>query len=61
MNRTYFCPLLKGLIEEGRCLDINYENIKMKKPDETLSIGSIFKYTLDEMNEICEECLNNPL
>ncbi|CAG5086822.1 Putative uncharacterized protein [Thermobacillus xylanilyticus] len=61
MSVTYYCPLLKGTITEGRCLDINYENIRMKKPDEIISIGTTFNYTLDEIREKCEICPNNPL
>jgi len=61
MSVTYYCPLLKGTITEGRCLDINFENNKMKKPDEILSIGIIFDYSLDEIKDTCEKCPNNPL
>jgi hypothetical protein len=61
MNLTYYCALLKGKIAEGRCLDINYENNNIKKPDEIISIGITFSYTLDEIRETCDKCPNNPL
>lgn len=48
------------MINEGKCLDINFENIMIKKTDETLLIGSKYDYSLNQIRETCENCANNP-
>jgi hypothetical protein len=61
MNRKYHCPLLIREIEEGKCVDINYELIKAKKEEELKELRKLIKMTNAEIESICQGCPNYPL
>lgn len=43
MSEKYQCPLLNRVIDEGLCLDINYQNEKIMKEDVLKDIKSLLK------------------
>lgn len=61
MSEKYYCPLLNRIIEEGLCIDINYENEKIMKEDELKAIKKMLNKTNAEIKEICHKCKNYPL
>jgi len=61
MTNKYFCPLLNKEIEEGKCIEINYELIKAKKEEYLIEIKKMLKKSNDEIEKICETCSNYPL
>lgn len=61
MSERYYCPLLKKIIEEGLCVDINYENEKIMKEDELKAIKKMLKKTNAEIKETCQNCKHYPL
>ncbi|WP_339061233.1 hypothetical protein [Tepidibacillus marianensis] len=61
MSEKYYCPLLNRIIEEGLCIDINYENEKIVKEDELKAIKKILNKTNEEIKEICQNCKHYPL
>jgi hypothetical protein len=61
MTKKYYCPLLEKEINEGKCLDINYELIKAKKEEELKILRKTLKKTNNEIEKVCENCPNNPL
>jgi len=61
MTNKYCCPLLNKKIEEGKCLEINYELIKVKKEEYLIDIRKILKKTDEQIEKICNTCTNYPL
>ncbi len=61
MSEKYHCPLLSRIIEEGLCIDINYENEKIMKEDELKLIKKMLNKTNTEIKEICRNCKHYPL
>lgn len=61
MIEKYYCPLLNKVIEEGLCVDINYENEKIMKEDELKAIKKILNKTNEDIKAICRNCSNYPL
>mgnify|MGYP000062232123 CR=1 FL=1 len=61
MSKKYYCPLLNREIEEGLCIDINYENEKIMKEDELKAIKKMLKKTNEEIKVICKNCKHYPL
>lgn len=61
MIEKYYCPILNKIIEEGLCVDINYENEKIMKEDELKAIKKILNKTNEEIKTICRNCPNYPL
>lgn len=61
MTEKYYCPLLNKEIEEGKCIEINYELIKAKKEEYLIEIRKMLKRSNDEIKKTCETCVNYPL
>ncbi|MBL0318616.1 MAG: hypothetical protein IPP74_04915 [Alphaproteobacteria bacterium] len=57
----WLCPLLKKEINEGTCLDINYQRLELFKKDILKDIMKEKRYTLSDVNNTCENCPNLPL
>lgn len=55
------CPLLGRPIEEGRCLDVNYERLGAFSGDAMIEIMQQTRHDLPTLNATCEACTNNPL
>lgn len=61
-NETeWYCPLLKKNIDEGYCLDINYERLEYFNSGVIDSLLQVTRISKEELNKICEECKNQPL
>jgi len=56
----YFCPLYKRKIDEGKCLDINYELIQAQKVEELKLLQKLLNKDVKEIEEICMNCSNFP-
>jgi len=60
-QHEWFCPLLDRLIDEGSCLEINYERLK------SIQVGILDTVTQEcgknepEISRTCESCPNQPL
>lgn len=61
MKKIYYCPLFKKEIDEGKCLDINYELILAKTEEELKLIKIKLSKKNEEIEKICERCPNYPL
>jgi len=57
----WYCPLLKRDIEQGLCLDINFQRLKYCKPDVLKDAQQETGKTFEEISSICEACPNQPL
>ena len=57
----WYCPLLKRKIAEGLCLDINYQLLRLCKPDVLTDAQRETGKTTEEISSICEACPNQPL
>ena len=60
-DRRWYCPLLRSMIAEGHCLDINYQRIGLFATD---VLGDAMRSTgldVDHISEICSRCPNQPL
>jgi hypothetical protein len=60
-DRRWFCPLLGRMIEEGRCLDINYQRLGYFKPDVLDEVRRETRKCVDEVSAVCEQCSHQPL
>jgi len=62
-DETYFCPLLRTVISEGRCVDINYVlNDFVNRAD--LKREVLEEADLNDENaamSTCENCIHYPL
>ncbi|QKS71233.1 hypothetical protein FLK61_31475 [Paenalkalicoccus suaedae] len=56
----YFCPLYNREIDEGKCLDINYELIRAKKKEELKMLQKFLKKDVKEIEKTCISCENYP-
>ena len=60
-EKSWHCPLLGKRIEQGLCLDINYQRLDLMKEDVLAEIKRTIKKNNDEISKICESCPNLPL
>jgi hypothetical protein len=60
-DRSWDCPLLGKRIEEGLCIDINYQRLRLVKEDVLAEVKRTIKKTNDEISRVCEGCPNLPL
>ena len=60
-NDGWYCPLLQRDIEQGLCLDINFQRLKYFKPDVLKDAQREAGKTIEEISSICEACPNQPL
>ncbi len=60
-DRLWYCPFLARMIEEGRCLDINYQRLGYVKSDVLAEAQRETQKTVDEISAVCEACPNQPL
>lgn len=54
---VYYCPLLDKEIEQGLCIDINYERLKYFKA----GILKEIQKTEQAANKACEKCPKKPV
>ncbi len=59
-DNRWHCPLLKKIIDEGYCLDINYQRKGYFQDDVLSHVKLITKMDLLEINVICDNCVHNP-
>jgi hypothetical protein len=60
-DRQWYCPLLNAMIEEGRCLDINYQRVGLFTPDALAEAMAATGLTVEGVSAICTACPNQPL
>ena len=58
---SWYCPLLKGDISDGLCLDINSQRLGWFKPDVLTAAQQKSGKTVEELSSICEACPHQPL
>jgi hypothetical protein len=56
----WYCPLLKRGIQEGLCMDINYQRLQFCTPDVLTDAQAETGKTVEEISSICEACPNQP-
>ncbi|AHF11240.1 hypothetical protein DEHRE_02270 [Dehalobacter restrictus DSM 9455] len=61
MKNKYFCPIFQREIDNGKCLDINFEIEKIKKPEEIILIKRILGFNESKIKCICMSCKNYPM
>ena len=57
----WFCPLLNKEIEDGYCYDVNYQRLGCFKPDVLLEVKLRTGKSTEQISQVCDNCLNNPL
>jgi hypothetical protein len=55
------CPLLKRWIEEGYCLDINYQRLGLFTADLLTRVQKETRLSVPSISAVCEACPNLPL
>ena len=61
IDRYWFCPLLERQIQEGHCLDINYERLGFFDAGVLKGVLKEAGRDRSELDPICETCPNQPL
>jgi hypothetical protein len=58
---TWYCPLYQKDINEGLCLDINYERLEYFKSCTLKNTINMLYKSLKEISLTCDNCPNCPL
>lgn len=61
IDRYWFCPIYSRQIQEGHCLDINYERLGFVSAGVLEGVRKETGRDKDEINFECERCPNQPL
>lgn len=56
-----WCPLLRTMLAEGHCLDINYQRIGLFIPDVLTDAMNATGLAIEAISEVGVSCPNQPL
>jgi hypothetical protein len=48
-------------IAEGYCLDVNYQRLRLFKPEVLLEVQRETGHSVEEISAVCEACPHQPL
>jgi len=60
-RQSWYCPLYKKDIQEGKCLEINYEQLGLLNAGNMKEVRALTHLTDEEICDTCLNCPNQPL